>query len=57
MTPETWALFKDEAVPFTKTGVVNDTSRIATYVLQTGFWMQLLCLQPNQNNYLSGIVV
>lgn len=54
-TPSTWGLWKNDSIPLTKTGVINDPSRVATYVVQTGVWMQLICMQPNQNAYLYNI--
>ena len=54
-TPSSWGLWKNDSLPLTKTGVINDPSRVATYVVQTGVWIQLICMQPNQNAYLYGI--
>lgn len=55
MTPETWRLYMNDSVPMTKSGIVNDITLKAMYLVQTQFWMQLLCLHPAQNGLLKGI--
>lgn len=55
MTPETWLLYMNSNQPFTSTGVVKDVTKIATYVLHTTFWMQLVCKAPCGNAILTGI--
>lgn len=54
MDPETWHLWENDKMPFTK-GVVNDPTKVATYVIQYTKWLQNLCLEPRKNAVLKGI--
>ena len=49
-----WVLYRNDG-NFTRSGIVVDPSRVATYVLPWGSWAQLICLKPNSNAKLSGI--
>lgn len=54
LEPETWGLWQKSA-GMSKSGIVYDVSRVATYVLPTRWWMQLLCLCPSHSALLADI--
>ena len=54
LDPTSWVYFHDDN-NFTKSGIVDDPTLVASYSINWGFWGQLICQAPSWNGKLTGI--
>lgn len=54
LEPESWAFYMNE-YNFTKGGIINDPSLVASYSINWGFWCQFIATAPSHNGKLTGV--